>query len=229
MMVENETPLRLWGRWTLANGLAELVGLSTVAAVGYGLVLWLGASTRTTTVLGLAALMIALGTIEGVVVGVAQWFVLHRCLKDLCARTWVGATALAAFVAWTLGMIPSTIMNLRADVPATAQPPSRSSVLLLAAAMGAALGVVLALPQWFVLRRHLSLAGWWIPANAAAWMVGMPIIFAGIGWIHDTNSVAVALPGLAAVLLGAGVAVGAIHGLVLISLLNRPGSWRMQW
>jgi hypothetical protein len=88
----------------------------------------------------------------------------------------------------------------------------------LAAAMGLALGPLLGWAQWLVLRRHVRGAGPWIWANAAAWAVGMPIVFLGAGNAPPAGLVAV--PFVLAVLAAAGAAVGAVHGAVLVRLVR---------
>lgn len=94
-------------------------------------------------------------------------------------------------------------------------------VLLLAAGMGIALGALLGAAQWTVLRNHVPRAGWWIPANAVAWAIGMALVFAGMSFIPDSG---VVTPGIVVALLVfivlAGTAVGAIHGLALIWLVR---------
>lgn len=95
-------------------------------------------------------------------------------------------------------------------------------IYALAAGMGLVLGPLLGVPQWLVLRRHLSRAGWWVPANALAWMLGMVVIFVGTGFIPVQG---ITLPAALVLLLfvvAAGAVVGAVHGLVLIWLLHMP-------
>jgi hypothetical protein len=86
--------------------------------------------------------------------------------------------------------------------------------------MGFALGSILGVPQWLVLRRHLPKAGWWVLANALAWMVGMVIVFVGISFIPSGGSTISVPFMLLLFLFAAGAAVGAVHGLVLIWLLR---------
>lgn len=169
-----------------------------------------------------AALGVLAGTfLEGITVGTAQWLVLRRPIKSMRWYAWVLATAIGAFVAWTLGMIPSTFMVAGAG-SGGATPVQMSDLMIyaLAAVMGFVLGPILGVPQWFVLRRHLPKAGWWILANALAWMVGMVIVFVGTNFISPEGiNLNVALA-LLLFLFIAGAAVGAIHGLVLVWLLH---------
>jgi hypothetical protein len=99
--------------------------------------------------------------------------------------------------------------------------PSRAMMMLLAAQIGVVAGPVLATAQWWVQRRHVERAWWWIPANSAAWMAGMVIIFAAMDLITAETTVTRFAPILLAALFVAGAAVGAVHGAVLAWLLRR--------
>jgi hypothetical protein len=173
----------LWWRWVGANAAGELLGLGTAAPVGAALVLRLAETPGWPAALATAGVMILAGTlVEGATVGTAQWLVLRRPLPRLRWRDWALATAAGACIAWTLGMVPSTLLAATADAGAAPSgEPSDALVYTLAAAMGLALGPILGVPQWLALRRHARRAGWWVAANAAAWAVGMPVIFAGVG------------------------------------------------
>lgn len=210
----------LWGRWVLVNALAEMIGLGLSALLTASVFLqfeeqlgvWLG------------ALVIVLGStiLEGTAVGLGQWLVLRSVLPWLKARTWWLATSAGAFVAWVLGMIPSTVMNTTADA-GNAPAPEMSDWLVfgMAALMGLVLGPVLGLPQWLVLRRRVAGAGWWVVANAVAWAAGMALIFFVVALVPAGDltpaTVVIILGGLAL----AGAVVGAIHGIALVWLLVR--------
>lgn len=177
-----------------------------------------------------AILAVLAGTfIEGITVGTAQWLVLRRPINSIRWRVWVLATAIGAFIAWTMGMIPSTFMVAGAD-SAGAAPAQMSDLMIytLAAVMGFVLGPILGVPQWLVLRHRLPKAGWWVLANALAWMVGMVIVFIGTNFIPPEGiSLSVAFV-LLLFLFIAGAAVGAIHGLVLVWLLYLRSLARVQ-
>jgi hypothetical protein len=209
----------IWFQWILANAIGETVGLGGTLVISALLLL---NAQKTMGVLPTAALAVLAGTfIEGITVGTAQWLVLRRPMKSIRWRVWVLATAIGAFVAWTLGMIPSTFMFAGADSGGAA-PAQISDLVIyaLAAAMGFVLGPILGAPQWLVLRHHLPRAGWWVLANALAWMVGMVIVFVGTSFIPPEGiSLNVAFV-LLFFLFVAGAAVGAIHGLVLAWLLH---------
>jgi len=223
--VKDESGFSFWARWVLANSAAETVGLGGAFLAGYAIVSLVGAREGSVSALLLGGLAIALGMLEGAIVGAAQGLVLRRRLPGLSVRKWVLGTAAGALVAWTLGMLPSTIMSFGPQQagPAAADIPDLF-VYAAAAGLGAVAGTILASAQWLVLRRHVSKAWRWLPANAAAWMVGMPMTFIAADRIQpQTLPVVIGFSILVAVAL-AGAVVGAIHGFILTRWLlpRRP-------
>jgi len=217
---------RFYLRWIAANGWAEAAGLGTTFVLGRTIAPLLDEVTAPVAVIGGAMAVVAVGIVlEGVVVGWAQARVLRSRLADLVPRTWVLATAAGAGVAWAVGMVPSTVMALVADPsPTSVSPPPELPLLAqysLAALLGAVTGPILGLVQWVVLRRHVARAGAWLGANAAAWAIGMPIIFIGmdlVPWDRSPIAVSSALYGVCA---AAGLAVGVVHGRVIARLTSR--------
>jgi hypothetical protein len=210
---------KLWSLWVLANALGEFVGLGTAALLGVFLVMIVEGWLDTSAPLIIAVGMVSLGTFEGAVVGGAQWLVLRQRLSEIAARTWTGATALGAFIAWTLGMVPSSLIEFGGN-NGNASGPDFSPVIYygLASALGAVLGVVLAVPQWVVLRRHVTHAGWWLPANSVAWAIAMPVVFLGAssGPGEGLSMLLVIL--IAGTVIVAGAVVGAVHGVAMLRL-----------
>lgn len=215
--------VRLWLRWVAANALGEVLGLGFL-----GLVVGLLASHPSIRLPGWVGLLgvLLLGTLEGVLVGTSQWLAMRRALPRLRAPAWIRATAAGALLAWVLGMLPSTIMDLTASSSAPQTPPPEISDavrMLLALGLGAVAGPILAGVQWRVLRQHLPHAGWWIPANSLAWLLGMPLVFVAVGAVASQGRLTLrgAVFGLL-LIAAAGAVVGMVHGLVLVQLL-RPG------
>lgn len=213
----------LWARWVFANMLGEVIGLGAAAIVGVTLAWSIERSFGAFAGVTLAIVMILVGTFEGVVVGVAQWSALRRPFPKLRLSHWTLAAAVGAFVAWTLGMTPSTLMDMGNTSAQASAPPFEMNDTLtyaFAAIMGVILGPILGVPQWLALRRHVTRAGWWIPANAVAWAVGMPVVFLGASVTPD-GFVELIVTGL---LTGAaaGAVVGAIHGAALVWLSRQP-------
>jgi hypothetical protein len=211
----------LWSRWVAANAVGEGLGLGATALVALALFPALGGDNGILPALAVAAVAIAAGTaIEGLIVGTAQWLVLRQPLPGITWPTWAGATAAGAGVAWTLGMLPSTLLSINQDAgQAPASEPGAVMAYALAFGMGLVLGPVLGFAQWLVLRRHVASAGLWMPANALAWAFGMPLIFVGVSAVFDRGGPGgIAFAILSLVLTGA--VVGGIHGLALVRLVR---------
>jgi hypothetical protein len=218
---QEDSAVGLWLRWVMANSLAETVGLGAAFGIGVILFPYLNAPGVLVALTTVGVAVLAGTLIEGTVVGTAQWLVLRRPLPRTKWWAWVLATAAGAFVAWTLGMLPTTLISVGSETGDSAPPePSEKMVYGLAALMGLAAGTILGTPQWLVLRRHVRQAAWWIGANALAWVPGMVLAFVAADFIFSAGSevstVMLAIVTLAAI----GGIVGAIHGLVLIWLVR---------
>src|SRR3712207_90691 len=218
---QDSAAVSLWLRWVLANSLAETVGLGTAFGIGVVLFPYLQAPGIVVALATVAVAVLAGTLVEGTVVGTAQWLVLRRPFPSMRWRAWVLATAAGAFIAWTTGMLPSTLMNAGAETGSSApSEPSAAMVYGLAGLIGLAAGAILGTPQWIVLRRHVRRGALWILANALAWVPGMVMAFYAAEFIFSAGggvgTVVIAIVTLAAI----GGMVGAIHGLVLIWLVR---------
>ncbi len=218
--------LPLWLRWVGANTLAEMLGLGATFAID-ALILARVSADRSIAASFLGILGIAAtGALEGTVVGLLQWAVLRRPFPAVARRAWILATVVGAMIAWFLGSLPSTLMDMGSqEGAATAAEPPQALVLLMAAGMGLFLGAVLGTPQWRVLRQAARGAWIWIPANCLAWALGMPVIFAAVDRAYpayeSTGSFIPAVAIMAVALAITGAIVGAVHGLALVKLAQR--------
>jgi hypothetical protein len=212
----------VYRRWIVANGSSEALGLGTTFLIGRAVAPWLASRSPADTLLGAAAAVVLGTLLEGVVVGWAQEQVLRDVLPGLRPRAWAAATGLGAGTAWLIGMIPSTIVGLVAPFERTTAPvePSPLVQYSLAAILGLVTGPILGSAQWIVLRRHARRAGRWLWANAAAWAVGMPVIFLGMELVPWSRGGVAAAAAIYAVCGATGLLVGAIHGRVLLRLLS---------
>ena len=214
------TGVDLYARWVLANAAGEGVGLGLTALIFASTILYAGEGSGPLAALALAALAILAGTfVEGSVVGTAQWLVLRAPLPSLRWRTWAVATGVGAFVAWTLGMVPSTALSFGGGREQAAEPPL-VAMLGLAFLMGLVLGPVLGFAQWVVLRRFVGRAWLWMPASALAWALGMVVIFGGVELAVGDGFGAGTVALLAATLVCAGAVVGAVPGAALLVMLR---------
>jgi len=215
---------RLWRRWVAANGAAEMLGLGATFAVIASSFARLESEPGVAGVLLSFLLAVGSGAIEATLVGLAQWWAMHPWFPGITRRTWWLATLVGALVAYVLGYLPSTLMSLNAEAAqAPVAEPPQWIVLVLAAGLGAVGGAVLSFAQWLVLRKNVPHAGWWIPANMLAWLVGMPIIFWSIDAAQKVRPLLLTVLLLAGCLLLTGVIVGAIHGAFLVGLA-RPAA-----
>jgi hypothetical protein len=87
----------------------------------------------------------------GLVLGLLQYLLLRRRVPR--AGWWIAVTILG----WTMPL------NLGAIIPAAV---TRAPAPALAAAL---LGGLVALPQWWLLRRWVPQAGWWLVSNCLGW------------------------------------------------------------
>ncbi|HEU5049809.1 MAG TPA: hypothetical protein VFU00_05750 [Gemmatimonadales bacterium] len=214
--------------WIGANAIAEAIGLGTTLVLGRALAARLADTSAVAELLLTAGIAIAAGIVlEGLVVGWAQGRVIHRYFGDVSVGAWVRATALGAGAAWLVGMFPSTVVGLiqlgRAPVDA-AQPPPDASVgpvplvqYALAAALGAVAGPVLGVFQSRVLRSSRPPVRGWVVANAAAWALGMVVLFIGMDVLPWAEGGAALAVGIYAVCGLAGALVGAVHGRWLVA------------
>ena len=120
-------------------------------------------------------LVVAAGAVEGTALAIGQYTGM-RVHRPPAGR-WIGATAVAAAFAWTLGMIPST---LGIDLS--------SPMVLLLVAIGAVLLLVsIPFAQWLVLSRPRTAR--WVPVNAGAWLVSILWTFAPSPFIDERSPV----------------------------------------
>jgi hypothetical protein len=215
----------LWVRWIIANALGELFGLGMTFGVAVLLFTRIGDTGSVLVILLTFTAAVASGALEATIVGLAQWWAMHPWFRGISRLSWWLATMIGALIAYVLGYLPSTLMNLGEQVSEAAPmaEPPQYVILLLAAGMGLVGGAVLSFAQWMVLRRHVTGAGIWVPANMLAWMLGMPVIFWGIDAAMLGQPLWQALLIISLALLVSGAIVGAVHGAILVRLADQPG------
>jgi hypothetical protein len=99
--------------------------------------------------------------IIGLFTGILQYALLRRYLPHMA--WWIAATLLG----WLLPFIVSFLFN--AIIPRGLDPATAWEVLGFAL-----IGITIALPQWWMLRKRVHHAAWWILANGIGWaMVGL--------------------------------------------------------
>jgi magnesium-transporting ATPase (P-type) len=211
---------KLFQRWTLANALAELLGLGLTFVIT-GLVFSRLDDQGTILSILLSFFFAVLsGAVEASFVGLAQWWAMNPWFPMVSRTSWWRGTLIGAMIAYVLGYLPSTLMSMGEATggPATVEEPAQWVVLLLAAGMGAVGGAVLSFAQWLELRGKVEKAGVWIPANMLAWAFGMPVIFWGVDMAFKMAGIWGSVSVMAGSLLVAGGIVGAVHGAFLVKM-----------
>jgi hypothetical protein len=204
-------PLRRWVGYVV---LGESVGF-LLPVTGLALASWVGLSPWTAW-----GLQVALGAGEGALLGLAQALAVRGTHAEVPVRPWVVVTALAAALAWSIGMLPSTLMDT-----GTVIDLGRPGTWLLLGA--GALVLLLSIPtaQWTVLRRVLDGAWRWIPLNVAAWTAGLTFTLLPSPVVDEATP-----PAVLALLFGAGGVAMALTVAVVTGLglrrLARPGGAR---
>jgi uncharacterized protein YbjT (DUF2867 family) len=211
----------LW-RWISRMGAAELLGIALAAAVAVTFVRSFGEPQRPGQAIAFLLCMIAVGAIEGLLLGHLPGHVLVSCFPKLSLREFRRNTVLVTMGAWLLGFLPST---LSAGSPGAALvEPSTFQVALFSALAGAFAGAVIGGAQWLALRKAVPRASRWIAASSLGWALALPLdVLAGTlpsAADHWLRTVTVA----AALGLSAGVLVALPTGALLVRLLRERGA-----
>lgn len=204
-------------RWVGFVVVGESVGF-LIPLSGFALTWWLGLAPWAGWLLA-----VCLGLGEGAVLGLAQARALVGTAVEVPVRRWVAVTALAAALAWSIGMAPSTLIESGVEID-VGRP------LTWAAFGGGGLILLLTIPaaQWTVLRQVLARAWRWVPLNVVAWLVGLTFTLLPSPFVDESTPPAqlAVLFALGGVAMAAVVAV--VTGLGLRRMLGagRPGAGR---
>lgn len=199
----------LWEWWVLATVVGIFMGIAIVAAASV--------AVKALGIVNTAALLHIVGALEGAALGLAQWLVLRRYIKRI--YWWIVATAIGAIAAWLIGLKAIVVLILIFLDGGTVR--SFSPGLLPAVFwLGAWVGTILGLAQWFVIRTHVRQGFLWVLVNALAWGLGLLTVFTGANFVTPGEfTLETAFIGLIA---GAttGCVIGAITGIGLVWLLK---------
>jgi len=188
-------------QWVLANALGGVIGWS----VGVNLANTVGPPGLFT------ANTIVLSVTLGATIGFAQWLVLRQWLR---ADLWILASAISWFVGWPVSRPMSYLVAFLPAIPSWLFLPMSFVV------GGTALGTLMGLSQWFILKNRVYGASLWLPANVVGYALGQ--VLACIGLLV---SVGVSLPeslsgGMYVLILE--TVSGVSSGGVLKRLLQQP-------
>jgi hypothetical protein len=153
--------------------------------------------------------MVLAGSVEGALLGAAQADCLYRWRILPVRRWWIVATSVGAAVAWSLGMLPSTLGGLNWT----------SSTAVVVGIGGLILLTSLPLAQYFLLRDHVRRAALWIPINIAAWLLGIAWTLAPSPFVNQSTRAGalILIYGIAGLCMAATVAVITGVGMLRLS------------
>jgi|GEM_PF-1128631 len=138
------------------------------------------------------------GVLGGGFSGVCQWIVLRRILSK--ANGWI----LLTMAGWATGLPMALWAGNRAAQPLLHSPFSILHSSIVSSIALIALGALIGVGQWLILRHSVQRAGWWIVATAGGWGLAL-LVGRGFG---------------SAALFGAGALIGAATGTALVLLVR---------
>jgi len=191
--------------------LGELIGFGGLPVLGAAIFLLLSAgmdSTNQAILLYAVAVLGGLG--EGTVLALFQLRVLIRTLPGLNPRHWIFATAVAAAIAWAVGMLAPTLDEVIGISPGIQIAIWIPASLLILLSIGVA--------QAWVIRRLVNNPVSWVIGNSLAWLAGLPWTFALPALLPDGAPIAwwVTTFVVAGILMG--LSVGLVTGVFLMRL-----------
>lgn len=191
-----------WRRWVVLVTTAEVVGFAapvTAMALTASAPPWVG-----------WAVVAIAGGVEGAMLGLGQWLCWHRHLPGLSWTRYVGATAAAAVLAWSIGMLPSTLGPRAAW--------DRPLVWCAAVVLAAVLLLSIPVAQSLALNGHVSGSHRWAGWTLLAWMVALPWSFAPSPFVDATTP---------PVQMALGFALGGLAMALTMAALTGVGARRL--
>jgi hypothetical protein len=196
----------LWKRWVIANVVAEIFNFTLIAIANNAVTMFEDVNGN--------GILILIGLIRGIVLGIAQCFVLRHYIRHFIY--WLIVTIVGAFLGWIILLFTSVITALELALTTEGLPTTLMLVRLLW--LGASMGTVMGFAQGLAIMKCLILdikqIVCLVNANAFAYTLSLFLGFKSIA----TGSF------LHLVITGAimGIVNGIITGLVLINLVNLP-------
>jgi len=193
--------------WVLMNVVAGVLAGLTTPALSHFLTETISAGATAPTQAQVLGSMIALGGLEGLIVGLAQWRAIRHRLPNEFKLPWVVSTTWGFASGWLFAALSS---------------PGESAVdlnstwaLIVAGVNGLLLGSTIGGMQAWCLRNRLQRPVLWVPVNMLAWMLSLIALKICQDLIATgTDSVQFAVRNALSSLIG-GFVVGAITGPLL--------------
>lgn len=208
-----------WKAW-LGWILATLAGIEFCVLCLYPLVRY--DPFEVSPVIGIPAILVAVAT----VLGAAQWLWLRK--RSTVGPWWIAATVGGWYLAWGGAFLLSLVLEHLAGggVKGEAFLNSPLADILLFPISS----VLIALPQFFLLRRYVSRSGWWIAVRPLSWLAGGVLVYLAYKWNVIESSwiepewifgfTVPAIVGWCVFLLFFGIGFAAVTGAAMVVLLR---------
>jgi hypothetical protein len=182
-MAKDASPEGIFRQWVVACTLGEVVGFCAIPVV-LGTVSFAlsGGLAEAARALLLFAVAVLGGLAEGAVLALFQYRVLSRVLTGLPRVAWIRATAVAASLAWAVGMAIPTLDELVGLAPAVQTGLWIAAGILILLSIGFAQSRVLA-------RAGIARPSSWIFWNVGGWLAGLPWTFVLPALLPDASPV----------------------------------------
>lgn len=184
------------------------------------------------------------GIVSGAITGFGQLFILRSAMPALRRNaSWLVATVIGMTLAWAIGGVVTLIVVFAIDFPpreameSTGSLPMLNDLVIRGAVVGACVGVLSSICQWFVLRRWLGNGNTylWVVVSTLAWTaagilfhlvyvtLGGPLISPNdypqtVSW---AEYYAAKEPAVLMSKVVSGLVVGVVTGLTIKMLLSR--------
>ncbi|MDY6899142.1 MAG: hypothetical protein SWZ49_13850 [Cyanobacteriota bacterium] len=204
--LKENNSLKLWERWVIASTIALIIGWFVAAYISQVIDKFGNHNTY--------QFLLLIGTLEGLLLGFAQYLVLRRYIRQ--ASYWILFTLTGVLISWFMGLTVSAVIGL---FYAANLHQKITTLIEEVALLGAAVGTVIGYAQWLILKTVSKQAIWWVFANALAWSLGIVVAFIGAGIetpffnIH-ASLIAIATGGVM------GIVISSITGIFLVWLLK---------
>ncbi len=177
---------RFFRSWLVRCSVAEFLGIGLAALVGSLWFTYFGEPVSLSPRLLIYVSFLAVGAVEGMLIGLAQATLLKRILPSLHVARFTAWTVLIAVFAWAMGMMPSTFFS---SVPpaGASEEPSMWVVLGFSCLGGAIGGLLIGSAQALELRHHTRSVRPWIFATIIGWGLSLPLDMLG-ATLPDANT-----------------------------------------
>lgn len=163
--------------------------------------------------LGIVGIEISIGAM----VGFIQWLGLRRIIPRI--GFWAPANIIGFTVSSSIYTVVCTVCGLPGDLGRLVGALGLTIAFVVAGALN---GVM----QQRILRHHVRYSGWWVPASAIGWGLGVIGFAAGFAILHPimpkAESPLIGIPFLMGLLALGSVFYGIVTGWTLIWLLRQP-------